>query len=95
MKVIWSDQALRSLAAIHKRISEDSEKQAHSVIDGILKWGDQLETFPSSGRVVTHYNQPNIRELIEGRYRIVYRIPKQQVEIIEIFHTEQRPAWER
>jgi len=37
MKVVWSDRALRSLAAIHAHIAVDSETNAHRVIDRILK----------------------------------------------------------
>ena len=65
MKVIWSDRALRSLAAIHAHISADSEANAHRVIDRILKRGDQLSNFPLSGRIVPHPRRKNIRELIE------------------------------
>ena len=44
-EVVWSDRALKSLAAIHAHISADSEANAHLVIDRILKRGDQLSTF--------------------------------------------------
>jgi hypothetical protein len=43
-----------------------SREQANEVVDGILRRGDQLETFPASGCKVEHYNRPDIRELIEG-----------------------------
>lgn len=74
MKVVWSDRALRSLAAIHARISADSETNAHQVIDRILRRGDQLSTFPHSGRSVPNSRRPNLRELIERPYRIIYRM---------------------
>ncbi len=55
MRVVWSDRALKSLADIHARIaSEASDEQADKVVDGILRRGDQLETFPASGRKVEH-----------------------------------------
>lgn len=96
MRVVWSDRALKSLADIHTRIAwEVSDEQANKVVDGILRRGDQLETFPAPGRNVTHYNRPDIRELIEGPYRIVYRVGASDIEVIEVFHGAQRPPWAR
>jgi plasmid stabilization system protein ParE len=96
LRVVWSDRALNSLADIHARIaSEASDEQANKVVDGILRRGDQLETFPASGRKVAHNNRPDIRELIEGPYRIVYRVGVSDVEVIEVFHGAQRPPWAR
>ena len=96
MKVVWSDRALRSLAAIHEKISAAAEEAtAHRVIDRILRRGDQLAAFPLSGRLVERYKRPGIRELIESPYRIVYRVTSQQVQIIDVFHSAQLPPWER
>ena len=96
MKVVWSDRALRSLAAIHERVSAASEEAtAHRLVDRILRRGDQLATFPFSGRLVERYKRPGIRELIESPYRIVYRVTGQQVQVIDVFHSAQLPPWER
>jgi toxin ParE1/3/4 len=95
MNVVWSDRALRSLAAIHAHISDDSEATAHRVIDRILKRGDQISAFPFSGRIVPHPRHSNVRELIENPYRILYRIRKNEVEVIDVFHSAQRPRWGR
>ncbi len=93
MKVIWSDRALRSLAAIHAHISADSEANAHRVIDRILKRGDQLSTFPFSGRIVPHPRRKNVRELIEQPYRIVYRVGSDNVEVVDVLHSARRTQW--
>jgi toxin ParE1/3/4 len=91
MKVVWSDRALKSLAAIHAHISADSESNAHLVIDPILRRGDQLSTFPLSGRTVSHPIRKNLRELIEPPYRIIYRVRRQEVDIVDVFHSARRP----
>lgn len=62
MKVVWSDQALQSLVAIHEHISTDSPEAANRVVNSSLSRGDQLEAFPFSGRAVVRYNKPSIRE---------------------------------
>ncbi|REL39310.1 type II toxin-antitoxin system RelE/ParE family toxin [Rhodohalobacter sp. SW132] len=35
---------------------------------------DQLIDQPESGRIVPEYNDPNLRELMLGNYRVIYRI---------------------
>ena len=79
VKVVWSDRALRSLADIRSQIAADSESAAHLFVDSILKRDDRLGRFPRLGRNVTRYDAPEIRELIETPYRIVYRIRGESV----------------
>ena len=95
MTVAWSNRALRSLADIHRHISADSEQAANQIVDSILKRGDQLASFPHLGRVVDRYRRPGIRELVEAPYRILYRVGREAVEIVDVFHSAQLPPWER
>jgi len=95
MTVVWSNRALKSLADIHHHISLDSEHAANQMIDTILKRGDQLATFPKLGREIARYNRPGIRELIEAPYRIIYRVHRTTVQVIDVFHAAQLPPWER
>ena len=95
MNVVWSNRALRSLADIHSHILTESEEAANRTIDGILKRGDQLAAFRHLGRVVDRYKRRGIRELVEAPYRIVYRVRRETVEIVDVFHSAQLPPWER
>ena len=94
MTVVWSDRAVRSLATIHAYISAESEATAHRVVDRILNRGDQLSSFPFSGRVVPNSRHSNIRELIEEPYRIVYRVRRSDVQVIDVFHSRRRAPWD-
>ena len=95
MNVIWSDRALKSLAAIHEFISRDSEEHANRTVDRILQRGDQLQSFPLSGRIVAEYKRADVREIVESPYRIVYRVRRDRVQVIEVFHGARRPPWDR
>lgn len=95
MRVYWSDRALRSLAEIHGHIASDSEEAANRTVDRILRRGDYLTSFPNLGKEVARFRRPGIRELIEAPFRIVYRVRRSDIEIIEIFHSAQLPPWER
>jgi toxin ParE1/3/4 len=71
--VSWTELALDDLKSIHEYISKDSVVYAKRMVDKIISRVDQIEKFPKSGRVVPEFENENIRELIEGNYRIVYK----------------------
>ena len=47
-----------------------------------------MADFPESGRIVPEFSDPNIREVIRKRCRIVYRIRrrKRTIEIARVWH---------
>lgn len=51
---------------------------------------DQLIEFPESGRVVPEKNSPDIRELIEGNYRIFYRLQRETITILRIHNSARK-----
>jgi plasmid stabilization system protein ParE len=46
----------------------------------------RLAEFPLSGRMVPELRQEAIREVIHGNYRIVYRVTKNEVQVLTVFH---------
>jgi toxin ParE1/3/4 len=43
---------------------------------------------PDVGRIVPEFNEKSIREVIEGHYRIIYRMKTaQQVAILRVYHS--------
>ncbi len=86
VKVIWTDFAIEDLRLIHDYISKDSKRYADRFLEKLLERVDQLESFPKSGRVVPEFNIDTIRELIEGNYRIVYKISTTQIAIVRVHH---------
>ena len=87
VKVIWTQHAINDLKIIHEFISLDSKQYADKVINKVIDRVDQLEAFPQSGRVVPEFDKDEIRELIEGSYRIVYKIAKDYVGVVRIHHS--------
>lgn len=85
MKVIWTLEALERLSEIDEYISQDSPGNAARFIELILSRGDSLAEFPKSGRKVPEFDSEDYRELIEGNYRIVYRIKDRTIEIETVF----------
>ena len=86
VKIVWTEQACEDLEAIVKYIRRDSEKYARLFAGKILKSVKQLEFMPESGRMVPEVNKSHIRELIVGKYRIVYRTTSYRIDILTIRH---------
>jgi toxin ParE1/3/4 len=87
VKIIWTEFALEDLRSIHDYISKDSKIYADRYIDKLISRVDQLEKNPSSGRVVPEFNIESIRELIEGTYRIIYKVNQDLIAIVRVHHS--------
>lgn len=86
MRVEWSQTAADELNAIHARLAETSHDYADRMIDRLTRRAAQIALFPNSGRVVPEFGLPRVREMIEGPYRVIYRVETQRVEILAVFH---------
>ena len=83
----WTKIALKDLNSIYDFISVDSVFFAKQEIDGIYRRVLMLEKQTRLGRIVPEFQDENIRELIKGNYRIIYRIRSEQsISIIRIHH---------
>jgi len=94
VKVEWTDNALEQLWAIHEYIARSSPEYAQRVVDRLTMRSQQIGSFPLSGRVVTEFESPKIREVLEGPYRIIYHIRPAQIDVIVVIHSAQKPPWE-
>ena len=84
-ELIWSPQSLRDLEAIRAYIAVDSQLYAELTVRRVVAAVERLKAFPESGRIVPERNSPDIREIIVGRYRVVYRHKVAAVEIATVF----------
>ena len=83
-QINWTKKSLKDLRAINDYISLDSTFYAARFISKLIRRVDQLIEFPESGRMVPEKNVHEIRELIEGNYRIFYRLQKEKITILRI-----------
>jgi toxin ParE1/3/4 len=87
-EITWSIAAENDLKNIYDYISVDSEFYADKVVDEIYKSALVLETHIRIGKVVPEFGHQSIRELIEGRYRIIYKIENEhKISIVRIYHS--------
>lgn len=86
MKVLWTQASLRHLTGIYHQIAADSPEYALRMVDRITRRSKQLAAFPKSGGQVLEYRDPNLREVIEKPYRVIYRTHDNHVEVLAIIH---------
>ena len=86
-QVSLSNAALDDLKSIFDHISIDSEYYAEKVINKILQRITILETQIRIGKPVPEFENDLIREILEGHYRIIYKIENEyNVSIARIYH---------
>jgi plasmid stabilization system protein ParE len=83
----WSPQAADDLVSIRAFIARDSAHYANLVVQRIAAAIDLLASSPQMGRVVPEIGDPEVREIVVGAYRIVYRYRHDTVEVTTIFHS--------
>jgi toxin ParE1/3/4 len=86
MKVHWTDTAEGHLDAIYTYIAQDSPEYARRIVDRLTRKSQQIAEFPFSGRRVPEYDVDQIREVIEGSFRIIYRIKADQIDVLAFIH---------
>ena len=88
VRINWTFQAKGDLKDIAEYISKDSKQYAKLQITRLKTRTRILRHQTRSGKVVPEINRENIRELIEGNYRIIYKIVKDnQIDILTIHHS--------
>ena len=89
MKIVWSQRSIQHLLSLRKLIAKDSEQRAALVAKRILESIELLQFHPEmgrSGRVL------GTRELVipDTPYIVPYRVRRDRLELIAVFHGHQR-----
>ena len=91
VRLNWTIQAVNDLKDIADYISKDSKRYAELLVKRIREKARILKIQPDSGRMVDEFERKDIRELLEGNYRIIYeRVNSSQIDILTIHHSARR-----
>ncbi len=88
MNIIWSPLALERVRNIARYIARDKPTAADKWVKDLFKLVGRLSTQPQSCRIVPELNRPDIRELIHGSYRVIYKL-SDTVNILTVRHGRQ------
>jgi plasmid stabilization system protein ParE len=87
-KITWSPRALEDLRDAVRYIRRDDPEAARRFGLKLIGKAESLASFPERGRVIRKFQNPMIREIFLGPYRIAYRIRRDpaSVEIVRLWH---------
>ncbi len=87
MKIQWTETAKKDLLAIRRYIAIDNPTAAKEWLDLLKAKARNTVHAPYAGRMVPEFYRNELREVIEGNYRIVYLVGKEHVSILTIFES--------
>lgn len=87
VQIRWLKDAKTDLKEIFYYISLDSKRYARLQIEKIQQRTKILKSQPNLGKIVDEIDNPQIKEIIEGNYRIIYRnVNKNRIDILLVHH---------
>jgi len=90
VKVLWTEQAFARLAEIETYIAADDPTIARRFVARLIERASRLAKAPHMGRSVPELPESKLRELIEGNYRIVYRVRGKTIQVLTVFEGHRR-----
>lgn len=85
MKILWTRHAATCLIEIEDYIARDDPIAAQRWVENLIQRTEDLTEQPLMGRKLPEMPRGPLRELIEGNYRIVYRVAGEVIEILTVF----------
>ena len=82
----WTRQAQKDPKAIRDLIALDAPATASAYVRKLRESVGRLRQFPFSGEVVPEFGREEIREVLRGDYRLIYRVSDGRVDILTVFH---------
>jgi plasmid stabilization system protein ParE len=70
----WAGRARSDLRLAVEYIRKDSPNGAKAFVNEVFRTTRSLETVPERGRLVADLNHPEIRQVLVGRYRVLYEV---------------------
>lgn len=84
IRLRWTASARADLLDIGAYIARDDRVAARRHVERLRLRARQAAEHPHSGRIVPELGRDDLRELIEGNYRIVYRISAGFIEVLTV-----------
>lgn len=90
MRVTWTPLAIRRVREAADFIAQDRPEAAKTWVVGLFDTIKALGRFPNRGRRVPELDRRDVRELIYGSYRVIYRVEAKRVSILTVRHARRR-----
>ena len=84
--VIWAASARAHLSQALSYIAEDSRQGARKLLAQAIEAADSLETLAQRGKAIRELEHSGFRQLLVGRYRLIYQIMPTTVHVVAFIH---------
>ena len=85
-RVVWTEHARYMLDEAIAYVAQDSPPAAQRLLIEALDAAASLDVFSERGRIVPELDQPNIRQLLVQRYRLLCEVTHAEVHILAFIH---------
>ncbi len=85
-RVRWTPGALKDLDEIAAYIARDSRFYAAIYVRRMFAASRSLSTLPMRARIVPEVGEVNLRELLIGNYRLIFRLFELEIQIITVIN---------
>ena len=86
-RVVWTEQARRMLDDAVSYVAQDARAAAEDLLIQALEAASSLEVHSERGRLVPELDQPNVRQLLVQRYRLLYEVTPAEVQVLAFIHS--------
>lgn len=90
MSVTWTEAASAQLQAIHDYLAQSSAGYAQALAGRVVARTEALDGQPRLGAEVPEYGEPDLREVFEHPYRILYQVDGPDVQVVAVIHASRR-----
>ncbi len=85
-KIFWTRQAGEDIRSIRLHIARDAPATSAAYVRKLRVAVGRLREFPFSGGTVPELGRDDVREVLRGDYRLIYRVSDGRVDILTVFH---------
>ncbi|MGM9511812.1 MULTISPECIES: type II toxin-antitoxin system RelE/ParE family toxin [Larkinella] len=86
-EIIWRDEAKEDFRDALQYLSRSSLRYTEQWVDELNRKLTLLATFPEMGRIVPEKNTSFFREILVGKYRVLYIYLQKTITIVAIRHS--------
>ena len=87
--VEWAGRAKSDLRLAVEYIRKDSPESAKRFLGQVFQTTRSLSTLSERGQFVPALSDPAVRQILVGRYRVLYEVHPDAVWIMRVLHTSQ------
>ena len=89
MRVIWAPRAVARAAEIAQYIAADRPGASEAWVEEVFAKAATLKQHARRGRKVQELDRAEIRQILRGKHRIIYRIDPKRIVVLTVRHSRQ------